>query len=83
MPSCLDKWGLSIELTSVTFIDLEYLRKDQMVIGRKKTCLGYDDDIMNYRRISNISRTKSKNLLFLLLSLPNPSKPGVKLRMMM
>ena len=39
----------------------------------------------NYRKISNIRRTKSPNLnvsrLVLLLSLPNPTKPGVKSRM--
>ena len=38
----------------------------------------------NYRKVSNIRRTKSKNLnasrLILQLSLPNPLKPGVKLR---
>ena len=41
----------------------------------------------NYRKISNISHTKSQNLnvsrLVLQLSLPNPTKPGVKLRMKM
>ena len=40
-----------------------------------------------YRKVSNIRRTKSPNLnvsrLALLLSLPNPLKPGVKLRMKM
>ena len=39
----------------------------------------------DYRKISNISRTKSPNLdvfrLVLQLSLPNPMKPGVKSRM--
>ena len=38
-----------------------------------------------YRKVSNIRRTKSQNLnasrLILQLSLPNPLKPGVKLRM--
>ena len=41
----------------------------------------------NYRKISNIRRTKSPNLnvsrLVFQLSLPNPSKPGVKSRMKM
>ena len=41
----------------------------------------------DYRKVSNIRRTKSQNLnasrLILLLSLPNPLKPGVKLRMKM
>ena len=40
---------------------------------------------MTYRKISNISRTKSQNLndsrLVLHLSLPNLLEPGVKLRM--
>ena len=40
-----------------------------------------------YRKVSNIRRTKSQNLnasrLILSLSLPNPLKPGVKLRMKM
>ena len=40
-----------------------------------------------YRKISSISRTKSQNLnvscLLLQWSLPNPLKPGVKLRMKM
>ena len=43
--------------------------------------------IRSYRQLSNISRTKSKNLnvshLFLQLSLPYPLKPCVKLRMKM
>ena len=42
---------------------------------------------LNYRQISNISRTKFQNLtvsrLVLLLSLPNPLKQGGKLRMKM
>ena len=41
----------------------------------------------NYREVSNIRRTKSQNLnasrLILQLSLPNPLKPGVKMRMKM
>ena len=41
----------------------------------------------NYRQFSNIRRTQSQNIavyrLVLLLSLPNPLKPGVKLRMKM
>ena len=40
-----------------------------------------------YRKISNISRAKSPNLnvsrLVLQMSLPNPTKPGVKSRMKM
>ena len=40
-----------------------------------------------YRKVSNISRTKSQNLndshLVLKSSLPNPLKPGVKSRMKM
>ena len=40
-----------------------------------------------YRKVSNTRRTKSQNLiasiLILSLSLPNPLKPGVKLRMKM
>ena len=40
-----------------------------------------------YRKVSNIRRTKSQNLnasrLILQLPLPNPLKPGVKLRMKM
>ena len=43
--------------------------------------------VNNYRKVSNIRRTKSQNLnassLTLLLPLPNPLKPGVKLRMKM
>ena len=43
--------------------------------------------IVEYRKVSNIRRTKSQNLnasrLILLLSLPNPLKPGVKLSMKM
>ena len=48
-----------------------------------------DDDLScyDYRKVSNIRRTKSQNLnacrLILYLSLPNPLKPGVKLRMKM
>ena len=41
----------------------------------------------HYRQFSNISRTQSQNInvsrLVLLLSFPNPLKPGVKLRMKM
>ena len=41
----------------------------------------------DYRKVSNIRRTKSQNLndshLVLKSSLPNPSKPGVKSRMKM
>ena len=40
-----------------------------------------------YRKVSNIRRTKTENLnasrLILLLSLPNPLKPGIELRMKM
>ena len=47
----------------------------------------YADDIFKYRKISNISRTKSPNLIVsrpvVELSLPNPMKPGVKSRMKM
>ena len=43
--------------------------------------------ITKYRKISNIRRTKSPNLnvsrFVLQLSLPNPMKPGVKMRMKM
>ena len=43
--------------------------------------------IVKYRPLSNISRTQSQNInvsrLVLQLSLPNPLKPGVKLRMKM
>ena len=42
---------------------------------------------IDYRKISNISHTKSQNLndsrLVFQLSLPNPLKPGVKSRMKM
>ena len=42
---------------------------------------------VEYRKTSNISRTKSPNLnvfcILLQLSSPNPLKPGVKLRMKM
>ena len=42
---------------------------------------------LHYRKVSNISHTKSENLnasrLIFQLSLPNPLKPGVKLRMKM
>ena len=45
------------------------------------------DHIITYRKVSNIRRTKSQNFnasrLILQLSLPNPLKPGVKLRMKM
>ena len=44
-------------------------------------------DTNDYRKISNIRRTKSQNLkdshLVLKSSLPNPLKPGVKSRMKM
>ena len=44
-------------------------------------------DLKYYRKTSSISRTKSQNLkvscLLLQWSLPNPLKPGVKLRMKM
>ena len=46
-----------------------------------------DSTELNYRRFSNISRTQSQNInashLVLQLYLPNPLKPGVKLRMKM
>ena len=49
--------------------------------------LFYNMPQWTYRKISNISRTKSQNLnvsrLVLQLSLPNPMKPGVKSRMKM
>ena len=42
---------------------------------------------VNYRQFSNVRGTQSQNInvsrLVLLLSLPNPLKPGVKLRMKM
>ena len=42
---------------------------------------------LNYRQVSNIRSTQSPNIdvscLVLQLSLPNPLKPGVKLRMKM
>ena len=42
---------------------------------------------VDYRQFSNIRRTQSQNInvsrLVLQLSLPNPLKPGVKLRMKM
>ena len=48
---------------------------------------GADKLKMGYRKVSNISRTKSPNLnvssLVMQLSLPNPMKPGVKSRMKM
>ena len=44
-------------------------------------------NIKDYRKVSNIRRTKSQNSnasrLILEFSLPNPLKPGVKLRMKM
>ena len=47
----------------------------------------YNQSWGDYRQISNISHTNSQNLivsrLVLQLSLPNPLKPGVKLRMKM
>ena len=43
--------------------------------------------LQNYRKISNIRRTKSQNLnvsrFILQLFVPNPMKPGVKLEMKM
>ena len=43
--------------------------------------------VREYRQFSNISRTQSPNInvyrLILQLSLPNPTKPGVKSRMKM
>ena len=45
------------------------------------------ENLIIYRQVSNIRRTQSKNTnvsrLVLQLSLPNPLKPGVKLRMKM
>ena len=50
-------------------------------------CYGQPELDHDYRKISNIRRTKSPNLtvsrLVLQLSLPNPMKPGVKSRMKM
>ena len=44
-------------------------------------------DVHDYRKISNIRRTKSLNFnvsrLVLQLTLPNPMKPGIKSRMKM
>ena len=50
--------------------------------------MGYTKKYVNvYRQFSNIRRTQSQNInvsrLVLLLYLPNPLKPGVKLRMKM
>ena len=46
-----------------------------------------EEYLLDYRKISNISRTKSPNLnvsrLVVQLSLPNPMKPGVMSRMKM
>ena len=51
------------------------------------TIVVVDASVSTYREVSNIRRTKSQNLnasrLVLKLSLPNPLKPGVKLRMKM
>ena len=56
-----------------------------IVIRYKKNIHAYGCTI--YRKTSSIDRTKSQNLivsnLFLQLALPNPLKPGVKLRMKM
>ena len=49
--------------------------------------VGTEVSLTNYRKVSNIRRTKTENLnasrLILLLSLPNPLKPGIELRMKM
>ena len=51
------------------------------------TTASRDSHYATYRKISNISRTKTQNpndsRLALQLSLPNPQKPGVKSRMKM
>ena len=65
-----------------------------LIMLAKKSCLWehytdvqQDAIISGYRKISNISRTKSQNLnksrLVLQLSLPNPLQPGVESRMKM
>ena len=52
----------------------------------KCMCLHHDRSVV-YRQLSNIRRTQSQNIngsrLVLQLSLPNPLKPGVNLRMKM
>ena len=57
--------------------DTNYLRQEE----------SYYINYSQYRQFSNIRRTQSPNInvsrLVLQLSLPNPLKPGVKLRMKM
>ena len=59
------------------------IQKYTMDVSQSVIAVGND----MYRKISDISRTESPNLiaprLVLQLSLPNPMKPGVKLRMKM
>ena len=54
-------------------------------IRNKSHLVEHHSHIQHFRKICNISRTKSPNLKFsrliLQLSLPNPLKPGVKSRM--
>ena len=81
-----------------TDIKLKIYIKDKYVgiscdifLRGKKQGLTYDKltliQVMAYRKTSSIIRTKSQNLnvshLALQLSLPNPLKPNVKLRMKM
>ena len=57
------------------------------VITHQYTNFSFTVVEVKYRQISNITRTQSPNInvsrLVLQLSLPNPMKPGVKLRMKM
>ena len=65
----------------------DYPTQQQLSCGGMKKGRAAKVDWSNYRKISNISRTKSENLIFsrlvLQLFVPNPLKPGVKSRMKM
>ena len=77
---------LAKTITVGVAIFLPYITIDNAACHTKRW-LSYVMSFSYYRKVSNIRRTKSQNLnasrLILQLSLPNPLKPGVKLRMKM
>ena len=81
----LSLWSL-VGTTASKFITFYiFLKLATATVLYSTTC--HDRDNFTYRKVSNIRRTKYQNLqvsrLILWLPLPNPLKPGVKLRMKM
>ena len=67
-------------VSSIFVIDAEKVINQWKI---NKICIKGTAQIEKYRQISNISCTKSQNAACLIfqLSLSNPLKPGIKLRM--